>query len=487
MRLDSHTVLPDTIARPRYQRERHGPGIVHLGVGAFHKAHQARYTEAVLNQFGGDWRITGVSLRSAEAHRQLADQDYLYTLEVRDGSNCQRQVIGALADLIVAPQHPQRVVAALSAAQTAVVTLTVTEKGYCLSPQSSRLDCEHPDIHHDLAHPDHPRSALGYLAAGLRVRRQLQRPGLTLISCDNISGNGEKLRHALLGFCQLLDPALAQWIDRHCRFPSTMVDRIVPASSDSDILHLEQATGYRDRAAVFTEPFSQWVIENNFAGPVPAWNRVGAEYVDDVAPFETMKLRMLNAAHSAIAYIGVLAGYPTVDTLMAVPALHRFVESLMRDEAAPTLALPAGYDLRDYRQRLLQRFANTALQHRCQQIAMDGSQKNPNRLLPILRWQLEHDGPIACTTAALAAWLRYTQGVDEAGNQYQVDDPMAAQFTALFETRGRKAKDYLPGFRSMNSLFPQDIASSDRAFNAIAEWLERFESQGVAAAITAID
>lgn len=479
MRLNQHTPLPAAISRPNYPREQIRAGIVHLGVGAFHRAHQAWYTEQALRGYGGDWAITGVSLRSSAVRDQLAPQDYLYTLEVRHGEHRRRQLIGAIKQVLVASEQAEQVIAALSGADTKVVTLTITEKGYCLSNSEGLLDQQHPDIQHDYRQPCQPRSALGFLAAAMARRKQQQLPGLTVISCDNIAGNGSKLRRALLQFSKVLDTELAQWIDQHCRFPNTMVDRIVPATTPADLAQLQQYCGYQDQAAVFTEPFSQWVIEENFAGPVPPWNQVGAQYVQDVAAFETMKLRLLNASHSAIAYIGAVTGLNTVDQVIGKPALRQFIETLMREEAAPSLNVPADFDLGNYQQQLLQRFANSALHHRCQQIAMDGSQKIPNRLLPILRWQLEHQGSIKLTTAALAAWLRYLEGVDEAGQTYAIHDPMVEQLAAIYHRHGGKATSALKEILEQEALFPEDLSRDPRLMNALSHWLERFQQQGI--------
>lgn len=478
MRLNATHTLSGVEA-PRYHREQLGAGIVHLGVGAFHRAHQAVYTEAVLNQLGGDWRIIGVSLRSPTVRDQLAAQNFLYTMEVRDGDACRHQVIGALADILVAPENPRAVIDAIAAATTQVITLTITEKGYCLHPDTGELDRHNADVIHDLGAPASPRSALGFLAAALATRMQSGLPGLTLISCDNLSSNGKKLRRGLLDFCEQRDPALGRWVAAMCRFPCSMVDRIVPAVTEADRNSLAARTGYRDEGAVFTEPFSQWVIERDFAGPVPAWDTVGAEYVDDVAPFEEMKLRLLNASHSTIAYVSCIAGIETVSDAINVPSIRRAVERLMREEAAPSLRLPADYDSDGYQQQLLTRFANSALHHRCQQIAMDGSQKIPQRLIPILRYQLNAGGPIAITAFALAAWIRYLQGRDETGNAYTVDDPMAGQFADIFSRHGGDIDDYLPEIRRLGAIFPKDLAGNDALFGLIASYLRGIETRGV--------
>lgn len=262
-----------------------------------------------------------------------------------------------------------------------------------------------------------------------------------------------------------------------------MVDRIVPAATEADRDALAARTDYRDEGAVVTEPFSQWVIECDFASPVPAWDAVGAEYVEDVAPFEEMKLRLLNASHSTIAYVSCIAGIETVSDAIAVPSIRRAVERLMREEAAPSLHLPADYDIDGYQQQLLARFANSALHHRCQQIAMDGSQKIPQRLIPILRYQLNAGGPIALASFAIAAWIRYLQGRDEAGNAYAVDDPMATQFAEIFARHGSDIGRYLAKIRAVTAVFPVDIACSEALFARVARHLHSMEARGVLATV----
>lgn len=482
MRLNQHTVIPAAVSPPRYPRQHHGAGIVHLGLGAFHRGHQAWYTEEVLNRFGGNWRIIGVSLRSDTVYQQLVPQDCLYTLEVRHGQQRQRQLIGALADVIVAPAQPERVIAALADQATQVVTLTITEKGYCLSASSGELDSALPAVQHDVNNPAAPQTALGFLCAGLAARRAQDLPGLTIISCDNIANNGDKLRRAVLTFSQLIDPTLASWIDRHCRFPATMVDRIVPASTEADLDGLAAAVGYRDQAAVFTEAFQQWVIEDRFAGPVPPWNKVGAAFVADVAPFETMKLRLLNASHSAIAYFGMLTGAQTVDEVMAQPVMRRAISSLMA-EAEPTLDLPLDFDVTAYRQQLLTRFDNSALGHRCQQIAMDGSQKLPNRIVPILQWQLDNDGAVTMTCAVLAAWCQYLLGLDERARPYNIDDPAADALAARLRDSGGEPAKMTAIFLEHGGILPESIAADPRVARGIQHWLTEFGERGIIAAL----
>ncbi len=454
------------IDSPRYSRRDTRAGIVHLGVGAFHRAHQAWYTEAVLNRFGGDWRIIGVSLRRPDMRDKLQPQDGLYSLVTRHGDAAHCQVIGAFSDILVAPEAPEAVIAALAAAATHVVTLTITEKGYGLAAASGRLDLAHPDIAHDLTGEAAPCSAIGFLSAALARRRQQGLTGLTLLSCDNLSDNGHKLKAALLQFSAKQDADLAAWIEQHCRFPNTMVDRIVPAVTAEQIAQFRSDFGVDDSAPVFSETFSQWVIERNFAGPVPPWDKVGAEFVDDVAPFEALKLRTLNASHSLIAYLGCVTGRETVAEALCHPDIRRAVEGLMRDEAQPSLNLPGDFSIEDYQQALLTRFENTALNHRCAQIAMDGSQKIPQRLVPIIEWQLSHNASIHYASLAIAAWLLFLRG--ESIDTLQ--DPLKEQLTQLWQGSAEQAVDAL---LAMQSIFPDSIGGNAQLKTEVLAWLEK--------------
>jgi fructuronate reductase len=416
--------LPAEVRRPAYAPEDMGCGMVHLGIGAFHRAHQAVYLDDLIAAGAGDWRIIGVSLRSAEVRGQLVPQDGLFTIVERDGTEERLRIIGSVATVLVAPENPAAVIAAIASPDTHIVSLTVTEKGYCHDPASGTLLASHPDIVHDLTHPDAPRSAIGYLAAGLNKRRYDSGGPITIMSCDNLPHNGAVLKAVLGEFVQLRDPALAQWIDAHVRFPATMVDRIVPATTPADRERLQARLGVEDRAMVKAEPFTQWVIEDDFAGPRPPFEQAGAQMVADVRPFELAKLRMLNGAHSTIAYLGLAAGYVTVDQAIADPAIAAVVGRLMRVEAASTLPPVPGLDTALYADALLKRFANVALEHRLVQIAMDGSQKLPQRLLGTIADVHASGGAATAAARGVAAWIRHLSGPN-------VNDPLGDLLTGL--------------------------------------------------------
>ena len=365
--------LPAAVARPRYDRAAVRTGIVHLGLGAFHRAHQAAYTEAVLAAGDARWGTVAASLRSADTRDALAPQDGLYTLDVR-GEESTYAVLGGLRRVLVAPESPAALLDEMCRPEVAVVSLTVTEKAYCRDPATGQLDEAHPDIRHDLAHPHMPRSAPGFLAAGIARRRQAGLPPFTVLCCDNLPANGEAVHRVLVRFAGLLSPGLGgpdldAYVRDEVACPNTMVDRIVPATTDEDRARVAAALGVEDAWPVVAEPFTQWVIEDRFPAGRPAWEMAGAQFVADVAPFEAMKLRLLNGAHSALAYLGQLAGHETVADAMDDPGLAAYVPGLMADAAA-TLTMPPGTDVAGYALSLQRRFRNPALRHRTGQIAM---------------------------------------------------------------------------------------------------------------------
>ncbi|MEO7708816.1 MAG: mannitol dehydrogenase family protein, partial [Caldimonas sp.] len=358
--------LPVDVERPTYDRPALGAAIVQLGIGAFARAHLAAVNEAALHATGDlRWGLVGVSLRQADTRDALAPQDGLYALGLRDADAAgtpreSLRIVGGLRDLLVAPEAPAAVLERIAAAETRIVSLTVTEKGYCHDPASGTLRFDDPDIAHDLQTPAAPRSAIGFIVHGLRLRRQRGHAPVTLLSCDNLPSNGRTLRGLVLAFAARLDAGLHDWIENECTFPNSMVDRIVPRTTADDRTRIEARLGCVDAWPVVAEPFLDWVIEDRFAAGRPQWEHGGARFVADAAPFERMKLRMLNGSHSALAYLGATAGFATVDAAVGLPALRAFVDAMMRLEIAPTLAAD-GLDPERYRRRLLERFANPAL------------------------------------------------------------------------------------------------------------------------------
>lgn len=422
MRLNSATLdqLPASVARPGYDRQGQASGIVHFGIGAFHRAHQAVYTDDALGRGERDWLITGVSLRSANVADQLNPQNGLYLANVRSAAGDAFRVIGSVAKVLVAAQVPEAVVAAIASPSTHIISFTVTEKGYCRAADGS--------LDHDLA--DGP-SIYRFLHAGLARRRAAGLPGVTLLSCDNLSDNGRQLKRLLGAYLAQQDGALARWVAETCTFPCSMVDRIVPATTTGDVDAAEKLLGLRDAGLVLTEPFTQWVIEDRFAGSRPQWEKSGVQFVSDVAPWEKAKLRMLNGAHSALAYMGLMRSHNYVHQAIADQQLRGLIQQLMLGEAAPTLPEIPGFSPVDYATELMVRFGNPALNHRLEQIAMDGSQKIPQRWLETLRERHGSGQQSPVIMAALAAWVQHLSG-----GYGRVGDPITAQFgaTATVET-----------------------------------------------------
>lgn len=407
-------------------------GIVHLGPGAFFRAFNAVYTADAMARDGGSWGICAVSLCSPDARDHMMPQGGAYTAVSLGPDGPQPRVIPVVSEVLVAPENPAAVLDRMTAPATKIVSLTITEKGYCHNPATGRLRLDDPDIAHDLASPALPRSAPGFLVEALNRRRLAGDTPFTVLSCDNLPANGPLARSVVLDFARARDAALADWIAEAVKFPATMVDRITPATTPQDVERLSALTGYHDPACVWHEPFRQWVIEDDFTDAArPGWDAGGAQFVRDVSAFETMKLRCLNGTHSALAYLGYLAGYDTVSDTVADPAFAALCEKLWRDEILPTVSQPEGEDLPAYTAALLTRYRNPAIRHRTWQIAMDGSQKLPQRILGPVKENLAAGRDVSGLALVVAAWMRYVGGVDEAGQPIDVRDPLAGHLRAV--------------------------------------------------------
>jgi fructuronate reductase len=457
--------LPREILRPAYDRNAIDMGVVHFGPGAFHRAHQAWFFERLL---GHDrrWGISAVSLRSTDVRDALAPQDHLYTIAIRDEA-ISYQVIGAIRELLVAPENPEAVLARLTAPTTRLVTLTVTEKGYCLAADGS-LDLAHPDIQRDLKNPHAPASVVGFLTEGLRRRRDSNLPPFTVISCDNLVDNGARLARATAQFARSTnDGGLASWIEGEVRFPRTMVDSITPATTDALKASVAIALGVRDHWPVQREAFVQWVIEDVFRHEVPDWQRAGITLTTDVAGYDRAKLRLLNGAHSTLAYVGSLAGYITVADAMKDDELSTFVQTLMLEDIVPTLTPPWGFDLRAYVAAILKRFRNPNMHHELAQIAWDGSQKLPFRILGTIRDALAAGRRIDRLCVPLAAWMQFVRQAALRGER--VKDPLAAQLFDIGRAcEGRGATD-TQRFLTLESVFPAELRADPRFTQALAK------------------
>ncbi|RFB80282.1 mannitol dehydrogenase family protein [Methylovirgula sp. 4M-Z18] len=459
--------LPPHVIVPTYDRAALSTGIVHLGIGAFHRAHQAAYTEAALQAGDLRWGILGVSLRSPDTRDALHPQDGLYTLSIRDAKGDRPQVIGAVRDVVVAPEDPCGVVAAMANPSVKIVSLTVTEKGYCHDPATGTLREDHPDIVHDLNQHLEPKSAPGFIVSALAKRRSAGIPPFTVLCCDNLPANGKTVRRVVTRFAELLDADLAAFIAEHVAFPCTMVDRIVPATTDDDRTRITDQLGLRDAWPVMTEPFTQWVIEDHFPQGRPDWGLLGAEFTRDVAPYELMKLRLLNGSHSCIAYLGYLAGYETVADTMSDRHFARFIRGLMDAEVSPVLAAPPGADVEAYKSALIQRFHNPALKHRTWQIAMDGSQKIPQRWLGTIRECLAKDIAFPRLALGIAAWMRYVSGTDEIDQPIDVRDPLADKLRERAATAENDPEKLAYALLQMDMIFGHDFIKDPRFVDAV--------------------
>lgn len=475
-RLDDRSAqtLPASVALPAYDRRAVRTGVVHLGLGAFHKAHQAMVYEAALNAGDLRWGTLGASLRSPGVRDQLAPQSNLYTVTAREGTAERTQLIGGSRGVLVAPEDPSALVTAMADRDVHLVTLTVTEKGYKLDPATGALIEKDPDLAADLRSLERPRTAPGFIVAALARRRTAGLVPFTTISCDNLPHNGARLRAAVLSLAGHHDPSLRGWIEREGAFPQTMVDRIVPATERADIDALAARIGVVDQAMVKTEPFTQWVIENAFVGERPDFSGLGVQLTDSVAPWEEAKLRLLNGAHSGLAYLGALSGIEFVHQVVEIPSGRAFVEALW-DEAVATLSPPAGLDVPAYRRDLMARFSNSALNHRTRQIAMDGSQKLPQRLLASIAARLERGMAVDTLALAVAAWMRWQEGKDDGGAAHVVDDPLAARTAGPARL---PTADAVAGLLAIDAVFPPALAGHEGFRRALIDALQSLREKG---------
>ena len=474
-------------------------GIVHLGLGAFHRAHQALYTEEAIVQAGGGWGICAVSMRNQKLVETMQRQECRYTLIEQSCPSPALRELSVIREVLCLADSPEHVLMRLADPQVHIVTITVTEKGYlvgAVGAPEGPLNMDDSAIVRDLQHPQQPSTLVGTLVYGLQRRRLANRGGLTLISCDNLSANGHLLKSIVLQFAGSIEKSLVDWIESHCRFPDTMVDRITPAPDDSTLALTAQLLPQPDPCAVEAEPFRQWVIEDSFAGPRPAWEQVGAQLVDDVAPYEAMKLRMLNGAHSLIAYLGAVTGLDFVRQVMAEPVYRQLVDLHMQS-AVQTVSGIEPTVLAQYRIALLQRFDNPAIDHRCLQIATDGSQKLPQRILtpalelmhiaqpdlldPTDREQL--NSKVTSTYAlTVALWIQHLLGVNEAGDPIDSQDPHLQEFRAIIADtdHGEELVRRLMSFKG----FPQILLEHTHWMTLIADYLAALSTDGARTVIS---
>lgn len=467
--------LPNNIRVPNYDRHQIINGIVHIGVGGFHRAHQALYLDNYLQQSRDrEWGICGVGL--LEFDRRMRDalhsQDCLYTLVERSTEGDWARVIGSITRYLFAPDNRACVIDALADPHCRIVTLTITEAGYYYIEGSGEFDANHPTIQHDLQHPHEPIGVCGFLTAALDKRRQQGLQPFTVLSCDNLQGNGNIARKMLTAFAQMQNPELGKWMSDRVTFPNCMVDRITPATTAADLKMVAEQFQIDDAFPVVAEPFLQWVVEDNFCAGRPDLESVGVQMTDDVHPYEMMKIRLLNASHLLIGYLGTLAGYTYVHEVMADPAIRQAVDRLMA-EVTPTLQPLPGIDLDDYKQTLIQRFANPKIQDRLPRLCLNSAAKMPKFILGSLRDALRQDGAIDYLSLTIAAWFRYLKGQDDRGNPIEIDDPMADILTQRARSSGSDPRPLL----SLAEIFG-DLSRSSRFVETVSKHLHNLDEFG---------
>ncbi|WP_392563526.1 fructuronate reductase [Orbus wheelerorum] len=456
--------LPASIKnRPNYDRNKMKAKIVHLGFGAFHRAHQALFTDRLLNTYDSDWAICEVNIVGGE---QLIDdirkQDHLYTVLEKGTNSEQAFIIGSVKESLLAPRDGiEAILNKMADPIVEIVSLTVTEKGYCMLPGGVGLDLNNTLIKADLANPLQPQSAPGLIVEALARRMKQGIASFTALSCDNIPENGAVLKMAVIDLAKARDLNLAKWIETNTSFPCTMVDRIVPAATLETLAEITEALGgMQDPCGIACEPFIQWVIEDKFVTNRPHWDRVGAEFVQDVRPYEEMKLRMLNGSHSFLAYLGYLAGYENINDCMNDDNYKKATLQLMIDQQVPTLSVPSSVNLIQYADKLIERFNNPALKHKTSQIAMDGTQKLPQRILDSIRWHIKHHSDFSLLGLAIAAWIRYVGGIDDNHQAIEIKDPMANQLKTLINA-SNDGIDRVNTLLSLQSVFGPDLPENN--------------------------
>lgn len=480
-----NTLLTAKATLPSYDRSTLVSRIVHLGFGAFHRAHQAVYADILAAEHGSDWGYTEVNLIGGE--QQIADlqrQDLMYTVAEMSADAWTARVVGVVKQAMHAEVDGlESVLAKLCEPQVAIVSLTITEKGYCHSPATGELQLDHPLIAADIRNPHQPKSAPGVVVEALARRKAAGLPAFSVMSCDNMPENGHVMRNVVCALAGAIDGELATWITKNVTFPSTMVDRIVPAVTADTLDKIEQLTGVRDPAGVACEPFRQWVIEDNFVAGRPQWEKAGAELVADVLPFEEMKLRMLNGSHSFLAYLGYLAGYQHINDCMQDPNYRLAARALMLSEQAPTLKVQ-GVDLQRYAGLLIDRYTNPALKHRTWQIAMDGSQKLPQRMLDSVRWHLSQGSDFTLLAMGVAGWMRYVGGVDEQGQAIEICDPLLPVIKQAVQS-SVEGPERVKALLGIEAIFGRDLPQEGRFVDAVTHaWLS-LKAKGAKATVEA--
>jgi mannitol 2-dehydrogenase len=484
MRPEEHSELPGEVQRPEYDRSKVSASVVHFGVGGFHRAHQAMYLDTLLAGGETRWGICGIGVLDADRAMRdaLRAQDHQYTLvQKHSDGRYEARVIGSIVDYLFAPEDPEAVIARLAHPMTEIVSLTITEGGYAISDVTGRFDPQAPGVAGDLLRGATPRSVFGLVSAGLARRRRAGVPPFTIVSCDNLPGNGALAREAFVSFARQLDPALAEWIEAELRFPNSMVDRITPVTTDEDRRALVQRFGIEDRWPVVCEPFTQWVLEDSFRGDRPPLDRAGVQVVDDVVPYELMKLRLLNASHQGLGYFARLCDHTHVHEAAQDPLIRELLRRYMDEEATPTLPPVPGVDLTAYKAELIERFSNPEIRDTVARLCAESSDRIPKWLLPVARIQIERGGPVRLTAAIVASWARYAQGVDERGMPIEVVDRRRDEVMAL----AARADTEPLAFIGNRALFG-DLADDPRFAQAYLQTLDSLRERGARRTLAAL-
>ncbi|MFZ4514809.1 MAG: mannitol dehydrogenase family protein [Acidimicrobiia bacterium] len=471
---------PKVASFPQYDRTALQSGILHMSVGGFHRSHQALYVHEFLQQHAEDWMIHGVGCLDSDLGliTAMRAQQNLYSLIERSGTTDTMKVIGSINEFTHAPTQTQDVIDAIASDAIRIVSLTITEKGYCYDTHGN-LDRNHPLIAAELAGAT-PRSAIALLFAGLQSRMQRRGTPVTVMSCDNLPGNGHVTARVLLQFADAMDVDTAAWIRTNVSFPNCMVDRITPAPNETTVALARDEFGVEDPCAVASESFIQWILEDNFINGRPALETVGVQIVDDVTPYEKMKVRLLNGSHSALSYLSYLMGYREVDVAMNDPLIREFVQRYMDEDVTPSVPTVPGVDLTQYKRTLLDRFSNPAISDKIQRLAMDGSQKIPNAIVPPIEYQLTNGGSIRYLAFALAAWYRYLRAIDEEGQPIEITDPMSTELIS----RAKLNPDAPMHLIAVQEIFGPALSSNQTLIGAVTEALEAIDVMGTRNALT---
>jgi mannitol 2-dehydrogenase len=484
---DTLTRLNAAVAVPRYDRRQVTTGIAHISVGNFHRSHQAMYIDTLMNAGAAmDWGICGIGLQPSNAAMRdaMAAQDGLYTLVIRHGDGTwEPRVIGSVTEYLFVPDDPEAAIEKLAAPATRIVSLTVTEGGYNLDSVTGSFRTEDPLVQADLRPGAVPQTVFGLVTEALARRRDRGIPAFTVLSCDNVQGNGHVSRRAFTAFARLRDPGLAEWMASQVRFPNCMVDRITPQTTEADRAELSRRFGIEDRWPVLCEPFTQWVLEDDFADGRPPLEDAGAQIVPDVEPYELMKLRLLNASHQALCYPGYLTGYRLVHDVTSDPLFARFLLDYMLAEAIPTLRPVPGIDLAGYAHQLIERFSNPEVGDTVARLCANASDLIPKFLLPVIRQQLAAGGPFTRAAAVVACWARYCEGTDESGQPHEMDDALAPQLHAAALRQGGHPAAFLEDNRTVFG----DLADDPRFTRVYLGVLASLRERGVRATLADLD